>query len=113
MRKNYTAFKLTVILSVFIIFFTVANSVRAYDNPQLDKLFYSWKDEGNSNNPAQVSRAKVRFLSKNINSWFARWFLLANARKRIDVVYFSFFNDPFGRAFLGYLYEKALKGIKD
>lgn len=55
--------------------------------------------------------AKLRFLPDNVNSWFARWHILDNAHKSIDVTYFIVEQDIFGMSMLGMLYKKAREGV--
>lgn len=55
--------------------------------------------------------AKVRFLPENVNSWFARWHIMDNAKKSIDVTYFIVEQDIFGMSMLGLLYKKAKQGV--
>ena len=33
-------------------------------------------------------KALVRLLTDNTESWFARWYVIENARERIDITYF-------------------------
>ena len=60
---------------------------------------------------AYAPDAKLRFLPENVNSWFARWHILDNAKKSIDVTYFIVEQDIFGMSMLGMLYKKAKEGI--
>ncbi len=55
--------------------------------------------------------ARVRYLKDNVNSWFARWHILDNAKESIDVTYFIVEQDIFGMSMLGLLYKKAKQGI--
>lgn len=55
--------------------------------------------------------AKLRFLPENVNAWFARWQILDNAEKSIDVTYFIVEEDIFGMSMLGMLYKKAKQGV--
>ncbi len=56
--------------------------------------------------------AKVMLLDDNVESWYARWYMITQAKKSIDIVYFALFDDAFGRAFMGLLQEKARQGVK-
>ncbi|MDD2998040.1 MAG: phosphatidylserine/phosphatidylglycerophosphate/cardiolipin synthase family protein [Candidatus Riflebacteria bacterium] len=56
--------------------------------------------------------AKLRFLPDNVNSWFARWQILDNAKESIDVTYFIVEQDIFGMSMLGMLYKKAKQGVR-
>lgn len=56
--------------------------------------------------------AKLRFLPENVNSWFARWHVLDNAKQSIDVTYFIVEQDIFGMSMLGLLYKKAKQGVQ-
>lgn len=55
--------------------------------------------------------ARLRFLPDNVNAWFARWNILDNAKKSIDVTYFIVEQDVFGMSMLGLLYKKAKEGV--
>jgi len=56
-------------------------------------------------------QARVCFLPDNVNSWFARWHILDNAKKSIDVTYFIVEQDIFGMSMLGMLHKKAREGV--
>ena len=58
------------------------------------------------------ARTRVRLLIDNVESWYARWHILSNARVSIDTTYFIVENDVFGYAFLGLLLEKARAGVR-
>ncbi len=62
--------------------------------------------------PGRAYPSSAQLLSGNAESWAARWRLLASARHTLDVAYFIVEDDPFGMAFLGHLYKKALEGVK-
>lgn len=59
-----------------------------------------------------ASSAKVRWITENPEAWYARWYLLQNAKTSIDCTYFNFYLDPFGKSFLGALLKKANQGVK-
>lgn len=56
--------------------------------------------------------AHTRILSKNLDSWNARWDMLNDAKTSIDVSYFSFERDVFGMALLGGMLKKQKEGVK-
>lgn len=56
--------------------------------------------------------ARIRFLPENVDSWFARWHVLENAKESIDVTYFIVEQDIFGMSMLGMLMKKARAGLK-
>ncbi|OGK07831.1 MAG: hypothetical protein A2W80_02570 [Candidatus Riflebacteria bacterium GWC2_50_8] len=56
-------------------------------------------------------QAKLCFLPDNVNSWFARWHILDNAKKSIDITYFIVEQDIFGMSMLGMLHKKAKEGV--
>jgi phosphatidylserine/phosphatidylglycerophosphate/cardiolipin synthase-like enzyme len=62
--------------------------------------------------PKDGGQAGLRTLSSNVDAWAARWTLLSQARRTIDVVYFGVENDTYGLAFLGHLLHKAEQGVK-
>ena len=74
--------------------------------PGVNKVFDSIKT--NSYDP----KALVRFLPGNMESWFARWKVLEEARSSIDITYFIVEQDIFGMSMLGMLLKKAREGVK-
>ncbi len=63
--------------------------------------------------PDQVnSQTKIRMITDNVEAWLARWHLIQSAQKSIDMTYFVFDNDIFGRCLLGLLRNKAREGVK-
>ncbi len=56
-------------------------------------------------------KARVRFLPANVESWYARWYILDNAKKSIDTTYFIVEQDIFGMSMLGMLMKKAREGV--
>lgn len=60
----------------------------------------------------QPTPATVRVITDGEEAWYARWYLLENARKSIDMTYFIVGDDVFGRAALGMLLKKAREGVK-
>lgn len=71
----------------------------------VEKVFDDIKT--NSFDPA----ARIRFLPENMESWYARWFVLDNAKKSIDITYFIVEQDVFGMSMLGLLMKKARAGL--
>ena len=61
---------------------------------------------------AGMQPARVRLLTDNQDSWYARWYLLSEAKKSIDVTYYIVEDDIFGRSMLGLLYKRAKDGIR-
>ena len=56
--------------------------------------------------------ADIRLIYGNYDAWYARWNLINQARRTIDVQYFIIENDCFGLSLLGNLLEKAKAGVK-
>lgn len=56
--------------------------------------------------------AKVRAIRGNTEAWSARWRMVADARRTIDVSYFILSQDLFGMSFLGHLLQKAREGVR-
>ncbi|MDP7421094.1 MAG: phosphatidylserine/phosphatidylglycerophosphate/cardiolipin synthase family protein [bacterium] len=54
---------------------------------------------------------RVRLLTENVKSWYARWYIMQNAKVSIDTTYFILEHDVFGDAFVGLLLKKAQEGI--
>lgn len=57
-------------------------------------------------------KAFARLITDNPESWYARWYILSNAKKTIDVTYFIVYDDVFGKSFLGLLLKKAREGVR-
>ncbi|MFZ2957200.1 MAG: phosphatidylserine/phosphatidylglycerophosphate/cardiolipin synthase family protein [Candidatus Ozemobacteraceae bacterium] len=57
-------------------------------------------------------KALVRYIPDNYTSWYARWNVLDNAQKSIDITYFIVEDDIFGMSILGLVYRKAKAGLK-
>ncbi|NLI77724.1 MAG: phosphatidylserine/phosphatidylglycerophosphate/cardiolipin synthase family protein [Candidatus Riflebacteria bacterium] len=57
-------------------------------------------------------QAMVRFLPENVPSWYARWYIMDNAKQSIDTTYFIVEQDIFGHSMLGMLLKKAREGLK-
>lgn len=57
-------------------------------------------------------QAKVRFIPKNSDAWYARWYAIEQATESIDMTYFNFYKDVFGKAMLGLLHHKAEQGVQ-
>jgi phosphatidylserine/phosphatidylglycerophosphate/cardiolipin synthase-like enzyme len=55
--------------------------------------------------------AQIRFLPENVKSWYARWYIMDNAKKSIDTTYFIVEQDIFGMSMLGMLMKKAREGV--
>lgn len=75
--------------------------------PKVRRAFARWLES-----EAGTVPAKVRLLSRNVDAWYARWYLLGRAQESIDLTYFNFSPDLFGKSFLGLLRAKAEAGVK-
>ena len=62
--------------------------------------------------PFPVERTPIELMNDNVDAWYARWNVITSAKSTIDVVYFTVEPDVHGKAFLGMLLKKALKGVK-
>lgn len=58
------------------------------------------------------SDARLRLLDENQEAWYTRWKAVSDARKTLDITYFSIYDDLFGKAFLGLLLKKADQGVR-
>jgi phosphatidylserine/phosphatidylglycerophosphate/cardiolipin synthase-like enzyme len=96
--------RFTGILLVLLVFMAF-QSVYAAGPSKVEKVFDQIKT--NTYDP----NARIRFLPENIDSWFARWHVLENAKKSIDVTYFIVEQDIFGMSMLGMLMKKARAGV--
>lgn len=56
--------------------------------------------------------ADIRLIYRNYDAWYARWNMINQARRTIDVQYFIIEKDCFGLSLLGNLLEKAKAGVK-
>lgn len=61
---------------------------------------------------SEVHDTKIRMIADNADAWKARWAMIERAKESIDVTYFVFKDDIFGRSLLGLLRKKAQQGIK-
>lgn len=59
-----------------------------------------------------VADARVRLLTDNQESWYARWYLIENAKRSIDCTYFMIYDELWSKAFLGLLLKKAKEGVR-
>lgn len=57
-------------------------------------------------------QTRVRLVTDNVQAWALRWALVEGAEETLDVTYFVFDDDIFGRSFLGLLHKKAQMGVK-
>ncbi len=62
--------------------------------------------------PGAASPVQVRLLTRNHDAFYARWWVLDQAKSTIDCTYFGAGTDIIGRAFLGKLLQKARQGVK-
>jgi phosphatidylserine/phosphatidylglycerophosphate/cardiolipin synthase-like enzyme len=99
-KKRFTGILL--VLMVLMAF----QSVFAAGPSKVEKVFDRIKT--NSYDP----NARIRFFPENVDSWFARWHILENAKNSIDVTYFIVEQDIFGMSMLGMLMKKARAGVK-
>jgi len=54
---------------------------------------------------------RIELLEENPRAWAARWRLLGEARRNLDISYFILKGDVFGMSFLGHLLQKAREGV--
>ncbi len=59
-----------------------------------------------------MHQTRVRLLTDNVESWFARWLVIENATKSLDITYFIVEPDIFGKSMLGLLHKKIKEGVK-
>lgn len=71
------------------------------------RLFRAMRVDGEAHTPAEAWP-----LANNPEAWWARWKMLHNARRSIDVTYFIVSDDAFGLSFLGLLAQKAREGLR-
>lgn len=62
--------------------------------------------------PFPAEQTPIQLMNDNVDAWYARWNMIMNAKSTIDVVYFILEPDVYGKAFLGMLLKKALKGVR-
>lgn len=102
-------FRSVLVLSLaFVATLVVAPSAPAASPPgaRVAQAFHSIQPE------TGLQQTKVRLLSRNMESWYARWYLLTHAKKTIDVTYYIVEDDIFGRSMLGLLYKRAKDGLR-
>lgn len=56
--------------------------------------------------------ARIRLVTDNHDAWYARWFVISQAKSTIDCTYFTVANDMVGEALIGLLLKKAEEGVK-
>lgn len=66
----------------------------------------------NTTMPVDDAYAQIRLITNNNEAWYARWYMLNAARNTIDMTYFIFEKDAYGKAMLGLLMKKANEGVK-
>jgi len=100
---------LVLVLAVLTLSFTAVASAQNQGksdglNPAavFDEL---WRQSGSN-------MAQIRLLTDNVESWYARWYVVSNAKKTLDITYFIVDKDAFGMSFLGLLLKKAREGVK-
>lgn len=98
--------RITCCLMVFFLFAAAFVPVEAFAASKVENVFDQIKT--NAFDP----EARIRFLPENVDSWFARWHILENAKQSIDVTYFIVEQDIFGMSMLGMLMKKARAGVK-
>ncbi|MBI3037544.1 phosphatidylserine/phosphatidylglycerophosphate/cardiolipin synthase family protein [bacterium] len=76
--------------------------------PPPDLVFDLFKVAAGKND----SESRVRLLTSNPESWYARWWILNEAKVSIDIQYFIVETDIFGLSMLGVLLKKAQEGVK-
>lgn len=54
----------------------------------------------------------LRFLPGNHEAWYARWKIVSEAQHSLDLTYFNFHKDLFGKALLGLVRHKAQQGLR-
>jgi phosphatidylserine/phosphatidylglycerophosphate/cardiolipin synthase-like enzyme len=59
-----------------------------------------------------VQATKVRLITDNSEGWYARWYMIQQARRTLDVTYFIVEDDIFGKSLLGLLLKKSLEGVQ-
>lgn len=88
------------------------NNIETDNSIFLSQLSGGVKREWLNGNYKQ-STAKLKLIKHNTESWYARWKMIKEAKKSIDITYFIIEKDIFGKALVGALHEKLLKdGIK-
>ncbi len=62
--------------------------------------------------PGKEGNSYVRVITENVEAWYARWYIISNAKQTIDTTYFIVENDVFGKSFVGLLLKKAKEGVQ-
>ncbi len=98
MRKYISLF----IIAVFILLSSLS-SIQA-QTTNVDTVFDSLFPSG--------SKAYSRLMTDNVKAWYARWYVIENAKSSIDMTYYIVEPDIFGMSLLGLLKKKAADGVK-
>lgn len=56
--------------------------------------------------------AQATLITENNPAWYARWYMLNQAKQSIDLTYFIFEQDAYGKSMLGLLLKKAREGVQ-
>lgn len=59
-----------------------------------------------------AAKTRIRLITENVDGWTARWDLLERAKQSLDITYYVFKGDIFGKSFLGLVLKKADLGVK-
>lgn len=57
-------------------------------------------------------QTRVRLIQDNVEAWLARWEMIERAQRSIDVTYYVYSDDIFGRSLAGLLQKKARQGVR-
>jgi len=66
----------------------------------------------NTSIPAEDTIAQVRLITDNNEAFYARWYMINSAKSTINMTYFIWEPDAYGKAMLGLLMKKAREGVK-
>lgn len=66
----------------------------------------------NTSMPAEDTIAQVRLITDNNEAWYARWYMINAAKNTINMTYFIWEPDAYGKSMLGLLMKKAREGVK-
>ncbi len=107
MKTRWSSARFFACLALVLVSMLSASSAwAAAQSPGVEEVF------DRMNVGAADPNAQVRFLPENVNAWYARWYVLDNAKKSIDITYFIVEPDIFGMSMLGMLMKKAREGVQ-
>jgi len=107
MIKNLRSLFISLIIFIMILNGTAVSG--SCQQPVIDSPVSAFNDIALKFGSAPTT---ARLLTDNVEAWYARWYIISNAKQTIDATSFIVDRDVFGMALLGLLQKKAKEGVK-